>query len=123
MRMVRPGKVSNKPSVVTHLTGDLGIPPPPSASLGRKSGLLYTFPDSTQLPPNPPMYMAPLNHRLPVLSQALTDDPGEADRLVLPTLQMGKPEKVLTDHRTCLRPSPGSLIHLPRFLQKRGPWP
>lgn len=113
------------PSVVTQLTRELGFPPPPSASLGRKSGLLYTFPHPTQLHPNlSHIYKALLNHRLPILPHVLTDDPGEADTPIIPTLQMRKTEEFPRDYGTFLRPrsSPGSLVHLPRLLQKRERW-
>lgn len=60
------------------------VPRPPSTSLGRKSGLLQTLP---QLHPNPPnIYKVLLNHRHVILSDMLTDDSREADRVVTPSL-------------------------------------
>lgn len=117
--------MSRVPAVDAQLTRELGFPSPPSASLGRKSRLEGSTPSPhpARLHPNPPnSYKALLSHRCPTLSCMLTDDPGEADRLITLTSHRRRTEQVPRDHGTRLRPrsSPGCLV--PRLLQKRKHW-
>ena len=80
----------------------------PHPHLPRLEGSLGSFtpsPHPAQLHPNPPnSYKALLSHRCPTLSCMLTDDPGEADRLITLTSHRRRTEQVPRDHGTRLRP-------------------